>query len=152
MSIRRRSAGDQARQTSLVAMTHASNVLGTVQPIEAIAAIVREAGALFLVDAAQSAGVVPIDLRATRDRPAGIPRSQGALRPDRHRGPLRRPAHRRPDSTLREGGTGGDSSSPTQPTQFHTARRGNTQRPGRRRTGRGRRLGRRARAGQPAPT
>ncbi len=52
-------------KTSLVALTHASNVLGTVQPIEAIAAIVREAGALFLVDAAQSAGVVPIDLKAT---------------------------------------------------------------------------------------
>ena len=46
-------------------MTHASNVLGTVQPIEAIAPIVRESGALFLVDAAQSAGVVPIDLKAT---------------------------------------------------------------------------------------
>ena len=47
----------------LVAMTHASNVLGTVQPIAAIAAIVRESDALFLVDAAQSAGVVPIDLQ-----------------------------------------------------------------------------------------
>ncbi len=52
-------------KTTLVALTHASNVLGTVQPIEAIAPIVREAGALFLVDAAQSAGVVAIDLRAT---------------------------------------------------------------------------------------
>ena len=51
--------------TALVALTHAANVLGTVQPIEQIAPIVREAGALFLVDAAQSAGVVPIDLRAT---------------------------------------------------------------------------------------
>src|SRR5690606_16922095 len=52
-------------RTRLVALTHAANVLGTVQPIEAIAPIVREAGALFLVDAAQSAGVVPIDLKAT---------------------------------------------------------------------------------------
>ncbi len=51
--------------TALVAMTHASNVLGTVQPIEAIAPLVRDAGAYFLVDAAQSAGVVPIDLKAT---------------------------------------------------------------------------------------
>ncbi len=47
-------------KTRLVALTHAANVLGTVQPIEAIARVVREAGALFLVDAAQSAGVVPI--------------------------------------------------------------------------------------------
>ena len=52
-------------KTALVVLTHTSNVLGTVQPIEAIAAIVRESDALFLVDAAQSAGVVPIDLRAT---------------------------------------------------------------------------------------
>jgi selenocysteine lyase/cysteine desulfurase len=52
-------------KTRLVAMTHASNVLGTVQPIGEIASVVREAGALFLVDAAQSAGVVPIDLRTT---------------------------------------------------------------------------------------
>src|SRR4051812_34685265 len=47
-------------QTRLVALTHAANVLGTVQPVEAIARVVREANALFLVDAAQSAGVVPI--------------------------------------------------------------------------------------------
>jgi cysteine sulfinate desulfinase/cysteine desulfurase-like protein len=52
-------------ETSLVALTHASNVLGTVQPIGAIAPIVREAGALLLVDAAQSAGIVPIDLEST---------------------------------------------------------------------------------------
>jgi cysteine desulfurase/selenocysteine lyase len=52
-------------QTSLVAMTHASNVLGTVQPIEAIAAIVCESEALLLVDASQSAGVVSIDLEST---------------------------------------------------------------------------------------
>ena len=52
-------------RTRLVAHTHASNVLGTVQPIETIAAIVRAAGALYLVDAAQTAGVVAIDLRAT---------------------------------------------------------------------------------------
>ncbi len=50
-------------RTTLVVMTHAANVLGTVQPIAAVGAIVREAGALFLVDAAQSAGVVPINLR-----------------------------------------------------------------------------------------
>src|SRR3954453_9623338 len=48
--------------TALVAMTHASNVLGTVQPIETIAPLVRAAGAYFLVDVAQSAGVVSIDL------------------------------------------------------------------------------------------
>ena len=96
-------------------MTHASNVLGTVQPIETIAPLVREAGAFFLVDAAQSAGVVPINLDATPIDllafpghkslygPTGTgalyvgPRTDGKIRP------------------WREGGTGGDSSSATQP-------------------------------------
>ena len=82
-------------KTSLVAMTHASNVLGTVQPIEAIAAIVREAGALFLVDAAQSAGRGPDRPPRHADRPARVPGPQGALRADRHGRALRRPAHRR---------------------------------------------------------
>ena len=50
-------------ETKLVALTHASNVLGTVQAVELIAPMVRAAGALFLLDAAQSAGLVPIDLR-----------------------------------------------------------------------------------------
>jgi cysteine desulfurase/selenocysteine lyase len=52
-------------KTALVAVTHASNLAGTVQPIEAIAPIVREADALFLIDAAQSVGQVEIDLRKT---------------------------------------------------------------------------------------
>ena len=62
-------------KTTLVVMTHASNVLGTVQPIETIAPLVREAGAFFLVDAAQSAGVVPINLGCDADRSARLPRS-----------------------------------------------------------------------------
>ena len=48
--------------TKLVAITHASNVIGVLQPIREIGKIVREAGALFLVDAAQTAGVVSIDV------------------------------------------------------------------------------------------
>jgi cysteine desulfurase / selenocysteine lyase len=42
--------------TKLVALAHCSNVTGTVQPIGEIARIARAGGALFLVDAAQSAG------------------------------------------------------------------------------------------------
>jgi len=54
------------RKTRLIAQTHASNVLGTVQPIADIGLIAREHDALFLVDAAQTAGVVPIDVDAMR--------------------------------------------------------------------------------------
>lgn len=48
--------------TRLVVVNHASNVCGTIQPVAAIGRIVRAHGALFLVDAAQSAGCVPIDV------------------------------------------------------------------------------------------
>src|SRR5207249_3664312 len=51
-------------RTRLVAVTHASNVLGTVQPIAEIAKLARAHNLLMLVDAAQSAGVVPIDVQA----------------------------------------------------------------------------------------
>lgn len=49
-------------ETKLVAMTHASNVTGTLNPIEEIGAICREAGVPFFVDASQSAGAIPIDV------------------------------------------------------------------------------------------
>ncbi|MEW6265539.1 MAG: aminotransferase class V-fold PLP-dependent enzyme [Thermodesulfobacteriota bacterium] len=52
--------------TRLVIVNHASNVLGTVQPIEEIGRVCRERGVLFLVDAAQSAGLIPIDMPAAR--------------------------------------------------------------------------------------
>jgi selenocysteine lyase/cysteine desulfurase len=100
-------------KTRLVALTHASNVLGTVQPIDAIGAIVREADALFLIDAAQSAGVVPIDLRKTPidflafpgHKALYGPTGTGAL----YVGPRAKPR------AWREGGTGGDSKNEVQP-------------------------------------
>jgi cysteine desulfurase / selenocysteine lyase len=49
-------------RTRLVALSHASNVTGSVQPIGEIAAIARQAGALLLLDAAQTAGHLPIDV------------------------------------------------------------------------------------------
>lgn len=49
-------------QTKLVVCTHASNVTGAIQPIEEIAAITEAHGVFFLVDAAQSAGILPINL------------------------------------------------------------------------------------------
>ena len=49
-------------RTRMIAIGHVSNVSGSIQPIERISAIAREAGALFLLDAAQSAGSLPIDV------------------------------------------------------------------------------------------
>jgi len=48
--------------TRLVVLQHVSNVTGVVQPLDDIAAVVRKHGGLLLVDAAQSAGHIAIDL------------------------------------------------------------------------------------------
>ena len=50
--------------TRVVAINHASNVIGTVQPVTEIGRLCRERGALLLVDASQTAGKVPIDVGA----------------------------------------------------------------------------------------
>ncbi len=103
-------------RTRLVAMTHASNVLGTVQPVAEVGAVVRERGPLFLVDAAQTAGVVPIDLRAMHIDLLAFPGHKSLMGPTGtgalYAGP------RAQVRAWREGGTGGDSSSETQPREF----------------------------------
>ena len=48
--------------TVLVSVMHANNEVGTIQPIEAIAAITRERSVLLHVDAAQSAGKIQVDV------------------------------------------------------------------------------------------
>jgi cysteine desulfurase/selenocysteine lyase len=50
-------------RTKLVAITHISNSLGTCNPIKEIAAMAHQAGAKILVDAAQSAPHMPIDVQ-----------------------------------------------------------------------------------------
>ena len=50
-------------QVRLVVSTHASNVTGTLMPVADIAQMAHRAGALYLLDAAQTAGVVPIDVQ-----------------------------------------------------------------------------------------
>lgn len=50
------------RPARLLVFPHASNVLGTVLPARALSDLAHEAGALVLVDAAQTAGQVPLDV------------------------------------------------------------------------------------------
>ncbi len=52
------------KNTRLVIINHASNIIGTVQPISEIGKYCREAGIYFAVDASQSAGAIPIDVEA----------------------------------------------------------------------------------------
>ncbi len=49
--------------TKLVVLNHASNVIGTVQPIAEVGKYCKEAGILLVVDASQSAGIVNIDVQ-----------------------------------------------------------------------------------------
>ena len=51
-------------RTKLVAITHVSNVLGTVNPIRAVTEIAHAAGARVLVDGAQAAPHLPVDVQA----------------------------------------------------------------------------------------
>src|SRR3989338_1160760 len=100
-------------KTRLVALVHASNVLGTVQPIGDVGRLAREKDLLFLVDAAQSAGLWPvnveeqcIDLLAFTGHKSlfGPPGTGGLYVGGR--------VELRP---WREGGTGVDSQNPVQP-------------------------------------
>jgi cysteine desulfurase len=51
-------------ETSIVSIMHANNEIGTIQPIVELARIAHERRALFHTDAVQSAGKIPIDVKA----------------------------------------------------------------------------------------
>ncbi len=52
------------KNTKMVVVNHCSNVIGTIQPVAEIGKICKEAGVLFVVDSTQSAGTIPIDMKA----------------------------------------------------------------------------------------
>lgn len=74
-------------RTRLILLTHASNVTGTLLPIADVAAMTRESGIRFAVDAAQTAGVCPIDVQSvgvdfltfTGHKSLGGPQGTGGL-------------------------------------------------------------------------
>jgi len=103
-------------RTRIISLTHASNVLGTIQPVAEVGRIARDHGLLFLVDAAQTAGVVPIDVQAMNIDLLAFPGHKSLLGPTGtgalYVGP------RAQLRAWREGGTGGDSSNETQPMEF----------------------------------
>jgi cysteine desulfurase/selenocysteine lyase len=101
--------------TRFIAITHASNVIGTVQPIREIGKIAQSRGIPFIVDAAQSAGHIPIDVQADCIDLFAAPGHKGLL------GPLGtgflyiRPGMEKVLHPIREGGTGSASESDRQP-------------------------------------
>ena len=67
--------------TKLVCLTHASNVTGSVQPVEAVGKICRSSDAAFLVDAAQTIGHLPIDAEQIQFHFLAAPGHKGLLGP-----------------------------------------------------------------------
>jgi len=51
------------KNTKLVVLNHASNVIGTIQPVKAVGRLCRDRNVMLLVDASQTAGKIPIDLK-----------------------------------------------------------------------------------------
>jgi len=51
------------KNTKLVVVNHASNVIGTIQPVKEIGRYCREAGIPFVIDSSQSAGKIPVDIK-----------------------------------------------------------------------------------------
>lgn len=102
--------------TKLVVLTHASNVLGTVQPIEEFGVICRAEKTLFLVDAAQTAGCWPIDVERMKIDLLAAPGHKALFGPTGtgflYIGPR---AEVRP---WREGGTGSRSEENQQPAEL----------------------------------
>jgi cysteine desulfurase family protein len=101
--------------TRLLALTHVSNVTGTVQPLRAIGRVAREAGVPLVVDAAQSAGHFPIDVQADCIDLLAAPGHKALLGPTGTGFLYLRPGMEKLVRTVREGGTGSVSEQPTQP-------------------------------------
>jgi cysteine desulfurase family protein len=67
--------------TTLVVVNHSSNLLGTIMPVADIAELTRKNGIKLLVDAAQSAGIIPIDVKAMGIHMLAFPGHKGLLGP-----------------------------------------------------------------------
>ncbi len=92
--------------TRLVIMNHASNVTGALQPLEAVGEAVRRHGAVFLVDAAQTAGHVALDVQALGIDLLAAPGHKGLLGPSGSGLLYVRPGLESQLRPLLEGGTG----------------------------------------------
>jgi cysteine desulfurase family protein len=104
--------------TKLVAISHASNVTGALQPVKEIAAIAREAKVRVLCDVAQTAGHQPVDLHALGVDYLAASGHKGLL------GPLGtgilaiRPGAAADLRSVRQGGTGTQSERAEQPAEL----------------------------------
>ena len=99
-------------RTAAVVCTHVSNVFGYVLPVYEIAAICRERGVPFVLDASQSAGVIPISCKELGADFVAMPGHKGLYGPQ---GTGLLLCAREDVNTLLEGGTGSASALPGMP-------------------------------------
>ena len=95
--------------------THATNVTGTIQPVAEVGEIAHQAGALFLVDAAQTAGHLPINLQDLPIDLLACPGHKGLFGPLGTGVLYLRPGIETRLTSLRQGGTGTRSEDDVQP-------------------------------------
>lgn len=99
--------------TKLIVANHSSNLLGTIMPIGEIGEIARTHGVKLLVDGAQSAGILPIDVKTLGIDMLAFPGHKGLLGPQGTGG-----LYIAPEVDLEpllHGGTGSQSEAPHQP-------------------------------------
>jgi cysteine desulfurase family protein len=99
--------------TKLIALIHASNVNGALNPVREVGRLARARKIRFLVDASQTAGAVPIDVEAMQIDMLAFPGHKGLLGPQGTGGLYVDGAIRL--APLKQGGTGSDSENPLQP-------------------------------------
>lgn len=99
----------------LVVITHASNVSGALLPISEMVALAKQSGSLLLLDASQSAGHIPIDLRQTPIDLLACSGHKGLLGPLGTGVLYLRPGMEDFVRPIRQGGTGSASEDELQP-------------------------------------
>ena len=101
--------------TKLVVLSHASNIIGSIQPLEAIGKICRNKKIYFIIDAAQTAGVLPIDFYKLNCNALAFTGHKSLLGPQGTGGFLIDDKLNEQCTSFIEGGTGSLSSSIIQP-------------------------------------
>lgn len=107
--------------TVAMIINHASNICGTIQPIESIGAICKAHNLHFIVDAAQTAGVIPIDVKACHIDALCFTGHKGLLGPQGIGGIILTKEMAQTLTPLIAGGTGSFSHLETMPTNMPDA-------------------------------
>ena len=103
------------KNTALIIITHASNVTGSIQPVDDIGRIARDHGILFCVDSAQTAGALPVDVEAMNIDLLGFSGHKSLLGPMGTGGLYIRRGVETRIAPLMQGGTGSRSEYELQP-------------------------------------